>query len=119
MWPTLVNTPPAAERPSSPLALGPVQRAQVAGALSHFLPKWSVELTGGDGEAQSIVILPEDGEDETGPALVVSHNDGRYYIDAFQWDRYWTIGEYNEWPAVLREVRMTVAWEIAHLQSAH
>lgn len=119
MWPTLVDMPPAAERSSNPSALGPAQRAQVAAALWHFLPEWSVELTGGEGEAQSIVVLPEDGEDETGPALVVSHQNGCYFIDAFQWDDYWNIGEYKEWSDVLRRVQMTVAWEITSLHAVH
>ena len=102
-----------------PPVLGAAQRAQIAAALWHLLPEWSIELTEGLAGRQSIMISPDDGEDTSGPTLIVCYRDGWFCLDAFQWDRYWTVGEYKDWSAVLRAVRMTTMWENVSPHSIH
>lgn len=99
--------------------LGSSERAEITGAVAQLVPDWSVELSHGVFPTARIIITPEDGEDTSGPTLIISAENGGFKLDAFRWDSYWTIGEYGTWTAALRQIRKVVAWEAFVPITAH
>lgn len=103
----------------SPALLGPSERAEIAGAVSQLITNWSVELSQEAPPTTTIMISPDDGEDTSGPTVVISADNGVFRLDAFQWDRYWTIAEYQTWAEAISAVCKVVAWESAVARTIH
>lgn len=99
--------------------LGPSERAEIAAAVSQLVPNWSVELSPGLSPPESIMISPDDGEDASGPTVIITAESGVFRLDAFRWDSYWSIGEYRTWAEAVCETRKVVAWEGAIQKTLH
>lgn len=71
-----------------PTLLGLSERAEIAGVVSQVITTWSVELSQDTPTTATIVISPDDGEDTSGPTVVISTENDVFRLDAFRWDRY-------------------------------
>ena len=66
----------------------------VALMLADIAPQWSVELHGISIEDSSLIVLPEDGEDENGPSFAISRDGGGFRLDQIHWDELTELGTY-------------------------
>ena len=61
--------------------LGDAELSLAVVALADIAPQWSVELQGICSEQTTLVLLPEDGDDENGPSFVVSREAYGFRLD--------------------------------------
>ena len=73
----------------------------VALMLSEIAPDWSVELHGISLEDSSLIVLPEDGEDENGPSFAISRDGYALRLDQIHWDELTELGTYSTLAEVL------------------
>ena len=66
----------------------------VALMLADIAPDWSVELHGISFEDSSLIVLPEDGEDENGPSFAISRDDYSLRLDQIHWDELTELGSF-------------------------
>jgi hypothetical protein len=60
--------------------------ALVIGAMAEIAPDWSVELQGICAGEATLVLLPEDGDDATGPSFMISRETYGFRLDQVHWD---------------------------------
>ena len=60
--------------------------ALIRSALAEFAPDWSVELQGFCADEAIIVVVPEDGDDVTGPSFMISRETYGFRVDQVHWD---------------------------------
>lgn len=60
--------------------------ALVIGAMAEIAPDWSVELQGICAGEPTLVLLPEDGDDATGPSFMISRETYGFRLDQVHWD---------------------------------
>ena len=73
----------------------------VALMLADIAPDWSVELHGVSLEDSSLIVLPEDGEDENGPSFAISRDGYALRIDQIHWDELTELGSFGTMSEVL------------------
>jgi hypothetical protein len=64
----------------------------VALMIADIAPDWSVELHGISLEDSSLIVLPEDGEDENGPSFAISRDGYSLRLDQIHWDELTELG---------------------------
>ena len=87
----------------------------VALMLADIAPDWSVELHGISLEDSSLIVLPEDGEDENGPSFVISRDDYSLRLDQIHWDELTELGSF----ATLGEVLDAIARGLSAFTDFH
>lgn len=91
-------------RPISGRDLDLLQSAMAEGA-----PDWCVELQGICTDEATIVLLPEDGDDEMGPSFMVSRETFGFRVDQVHWDVVTEIGVYATMADVAEVLRLRIA----------
>lgn len=86
--------------------------------LADFAPEWCVQLEGICADEATLVMVPELGDDETGPSFVVSREGFRYRLHTVHWDDMQDLGGFATLADVMgtvRDVLLTAAeqWELA------
>ena len=99
--------PPA----SSPEPLGLEECRQLGAVVAELAPDWSVELRENVLGAATIVILPENLGDVSGPTLFVHHGASAFHLEELRWGTCRRLDDYPAWPDVLRAVRIRLVWE--------
>jgi hypothetical protein len=87
----------------------------VALMLADIAPAWSVELHGVSLEDSSLIVLPEDGEDENGPSFTISRDDYSLRLDQIHWDELTELGSF----ATLAEVLDAMARALSAFTDFH
>jgi hypothetical protein len=89
--------------------LGAADLAMVQGVMADIAPQWFVELHGFCADEATLVMVPEDGDDRTGPSFLISRESGGVRLDQVRWD---TLTEVGLFPT-LRDALMAVAPRLA------
>lgn len=84
--------------------LGEADLAFVEVAMAEVAPEWTVELQGICEDEATLVLMPEDGDDATGPSFMISRETYGFRLDQVHWDALLECGVYaslNDVVAVL------------------
>ena len=84
--------------------LGAAHHFCIAGAVAIAAPNWSVELYDEALGAATIIIMPEDADDEIGPTYFVHREGSTFCLDQLHWDNYSALGRFEDLHDVARAV---------------
>jgi len=99
--------PPA----SSPEPLGMEKCRHLGAVVAELAPDWSVELRVDVLGAATIVILPENLYDVSGPTLFVHREGSAFRLQELRWGTCRKLDDYPAWSDILRAVRIRLVWE--------
>ncbi len=91
-------------------ALGLPELRYVQNAMADVAPDWSAELAGICSEEATLVLLPENGDDATGPSFVISRESFGYRLDQVHWDMMHEIGVYPSLLDVMTVIQVHVGF---------
>jgi hypothetical protein len=101
------------QRPaSSPEPVGLEQCRDLGAVVAELAPNWSVELRHDVLGIATIVILPENLDDVSGPTLFVHREGPAFHLEEVRWGTYRKLDDYPAWADVLRAVRIRLVWEM-------
>jgi hypothetical protein len=83
--------------------------AYAYGAIADLAPDWSIELHETPSGEASLMLMPEDADDEVGPTFVLRSDDGAFFLARYRWDRYSEVGEFYSLPDAMLAVRRELA----------
>ncbi len=78
-----------------PYVLDRADLASVAHAVAAITADWTVELSQVFADEANLIIMPEHGDDDTGPTFVIYHDDGMFCVDQVHWDSCTPIGHFH------------------------
>jgi hypothetical protein len=87
-------------------------------ALTDIAPDWCAELDGICADVATIVIVPEDGDDASGPSFVVSREGFRYRLDLVHWDDMRDVGVFSTLAEVISAVQRQMMMDSSCLHEA-
>lgn len=87
----------------------------VEAVLAEVAPQWSVELHGISLDDTTLIVLPEDGEDEQGPSFAISREGYSLRLDQIHWDELTELGTFTDLHAVI-DAMATVLAEYADIR---
>ncbi|MDR3531930.1 MAG: hypothetical protein P4L90_15450 [Rhodopila sp.] len=90
--------------------LGYTELAMMQQAIAEVAPDWSVELQGICADEATLVLLPEDGDDATGPSFVISRETYGFRLDQVHWDTLTEVGVFASLNDVLGALRIRLAF---------
>ena len=99
--------------------LGVEHYGQLTAVVAGFLPDWSVEIHYDALSQPTIIILPENLDDDTGPTLVVYGDETGFHLEELRWDTYCKLGDYQAWADLVRSVRIRLTWEMPFAMMVH
>lgn len=85
--------------------LGINQQFHIADVIADAAPDWSVELYADMPGSGTIIVMPDEADDELGPTYFVHREGGHLCLDQLHWDRYSSVGRYRDIDAVARALR--------------
>jgi hypothetical protein len=97
----------AAKAPPQPL--GSTELSLFRSVLGVIAPDWTVELQGFCAGEASLIVVPDDGDDLTGPSFAVARESYGFKLDQVHWDVVTEIGLYSSLPEVLCAIRRELA----------
>ena len=80
---------PASER------LGTTHCTYLAAAIAEVAPDWTVELHEVGTSDETISVMPEDGDDASGPTMLLYRDGSTFHLDQLDGDEYTTIGTFE------------------------
>lgn len=75
--------------------LGEVDLALVKRAIAEIAPDWAVALEGICADEANLVLVPDDGDDRSGPSFVISRNRCGLRVDQVHWDVVTEVGVFD------------------------
>jgi hypothetical protein len=96
---------------AEPIGLGELRF--VRDTLAEFAPDWCAELDGICSDEATIVVVPESGNDETGPSFVVSRESYGYRLDQVHWDATRGMGVFGSLADVMTVMRQCLSLDVA------
>ncbi len=90
--------------------LGDADLASMQFVLAEIAPEWSVELQGICAEEATLILLPDDGDDENGPSFVISRETYGFRLDQVHWDTMTEVGVFDSLTDVVSALRPRVAF---------
>jgi hypothetical protein len=99
--------------------LGVEHYKQLTAVVAEFLPDWSVEIHHDVLRQPTIIILPENLDDDGGPTLVVYGDETGFHLEELGWDTYCKLGDYHAWADLVRSVRIRLTWEMPFAMVVH
>ena len=88
-----------------PESLGADHLGHLACTVAATAPNWTVELYDEALGTATIIIMPEDADDEIGPTSFVHREGGAFCLDQLHWDSYSALGRFEDLGDVARAVR--------------
>jgi hypothetical protein len=82
--------------------------------LADFAPEWTAELDGICADEARLVVVPENGDDATGPSFVISRENFGYRVDQVHWDAMRDVGLFASLGDVIAAVRRILTVDNAH-----
>jgi hypothetical protein len=80
----------------------------VRDAIESFAPDWTAELAGICVDEATVVVVPESGDDASGPSFVISRDSFSYRLDRIHWDLMNEVGSFASLGDVMTAVRICV-----------
>jgi hypothetical protein len=77
--------------------------------VDDIAPDWTVELAGICADEASLIVVPDAGDDETGPSFAVTPETYGFRLDRVRWDAMTEIGVFLSLHDVLTAVRSQLA----------
>jgi hypothetical protein len=96
-----------------PEPLGLQELHMMRDVLADFAPEWTAELDGICTDEAKLVLVPENGDDATGPSFVVSRENFGYRLDQVHWDTMRDVGLFATLADVIAVVRQILTFESA------
>jgi hypothetical protein len=93
-----------------PQPLGSLELSLFRSVIGVIAPDWTVELHGFCAGEASLIVVPDSGEDLTGPSFAVSRESFGFKLDQVHWDVVTEIGVYSTLPEVLATIRRELAF---------
>jgi hypothetical protein len=106
--PTNEKSVPAPKAPPQPL--GSTELSLFRSVIGVIAPDWTVELHGFCADEASLILVPDSGEDLTGPSFAVSRESFGFKLDRVRWDVVTEVGLYSTLPDVLAAIRRELAF---------
>ena len=97
-----------------PRRIGEAELALVQGAMAEMASEWSAELENSSNEDAILVLLPDGGDDATGPSFVISRDSYGLRLDQVHWDRLTEIGIFDSFADVIATLRPRLAFCSSH-----
>src|SRR3954465_5682815 len=72
--------------------LNQADRAYVQRAMAEIAPDWSVEMEGICSDDPTLVVVPDDGDDATGPTFIVTRETYGLRVQQLHWDTLTEVG---------------------------
>ena len=102
---SLVATFAAPVPPPGDLDLALVQRA-----IAEITPDWAVALESICVDETTLVLVPDDGDDRSGPSFVISRETYGLRVDQVHWDAVTEVGVFTSLRDVLEVLRLRLAF---------
>jgi hypothetical protein len=102
----LVATAFAAQIPP----LGDADLAYLQRAMAEIAPDWTVEMEGICADEAALVVVPEDGDDATGPSFVVSRETYGLRVSQLHWDTMTEMGVFASLSDVVLALHVRLAF---------
>lgn len=85
--------------------MGAREHADVADAVMEIAPDWSVELCGITLDDRCLVVMPDDGDDMTGPTFIIRRTGATVVMEEMRWDECHPVAAGADLHAVIRDLR--------------
>jgi hypothetical protein len=82
--------------------LGVTHQFYIADAIAGAAPDWSVELYSDMPGSGTIIIMPDDADDDIGPTYFVHREGHMLCLDQLHWDSYSSVGRFADIDGVAR-----------------
>jgi hypothetical protein len=92
--------------------LGDTDLALVQRAMAEMTPDWAVALESICVDETTLVLVPDDGDDRSGPSFVISREAYGLRVDQVHWDEVTEIGVFASLIDVLEALRRRLAFSI-------
>jgi len=86
-------------------SLGPREHADVSDAVMDVTADWSVELCGVSLDDRSLVVMPEDGDDMTGPTFIIRRAGAMVVMEEMRWDECRTVAACTDLHELIHDLR--------------
>jgi hypothetical protein len=92
--------------------LGDTDLALVQRAMAEIAPDWAVALESICADETTLVLVPDDGDDRSGPSFVISREAYGLRVDQVHWDEVTEIGVFASLTDILQVLRLRLAFFI-------
>ncbi len=92
--------------------LGDTDLALVQRAMAEIAPDWAVALESICVGETTLVLVPDDGDDRSGPSFVISREAYGLRVDQVHWDEVTEIGVFASLTDILQVLRLRLAFFI-------
>jgi hypothetical protein len=92
--------------------LGVADLALVQRAMAEIAPDWAVALESICVDETTLVLVPDDGDDRSGPSFVISREAYGLRVDQVHWDEVTEIGVFASLTDILQVLRLRLAFFI-------
>jgi hypothetical protein len=90
--------------------LGDADLAYMQRAIAEIAPDWAVELEGICAEEATLVVVPDDGEDASGPTFVVSRETYGLRVNQVHWEALTEVGVFASLSDVVAALQVHLAF---------
>jgi len=90
--------------------LGETERTYVQQAMAAIAPDWSVEKDGVSAEDATLVVVPDDGDDASGPSFVISRETYGLRVNQVHWDVVTEVGVFASLTDVVTALQARLAF---------
>jgi hypothetical protein len=97
-----------------PDPLGLPEQRMVSTLLEELAPEWCVELEGICADEATLVVVPQSGDDATGPSFVISRGAFGYRLDQVHWEEMREVGLFPSLDDVMAAVLHMLTLDAAH-----
>jgi hypothetical protein len=91
-------------------ALGDADLIYMQRAIAEIAPDWAVELEGICAEEATLVVVPDDGDDASGPSFVVSRETYGLRVNQVHWDVVTEVGVFASLTDVITALQVRLAF---------
>jgi hypothetical protein len=90
--------------------LGDADLVYMQRAMAEIAPDWAVELEGICAEEATLVVVPEDGDDASGPSFVVSRETYGLRVNQVHWEALTEVGVFASLSDVVTALQVRLAF---------
>jgi hypothetical protein len=90
--------------------LGDADLALVQRAMAEITPDWAVALESIRADETTLVLVPDDGDDRSGPSFVISREAYGLRVDQVHWDEVTEVGVFASLTDALKVLRLRLAF---------
>jgi hypothetical protein len=90
--------------------LGDADLVYMQRAMAEIAPEWAVEMEGICADEAALVVVPEDGDDATGPSFVVNRETYGLRLSQLHWDTMTEVGVFASLSDVVTALQVRLAF---------